>query len=361
MPTIRPPAEWPLLLCGPMLRRVTPHAVSVFVALKEAREVRLDIHTNPEPGSSVVYPLPGQGPTWTPTRALGERLHVLCLTRTLPDTAHSLEPPKIYGYDLKFRRGPGTPELSLAEIDGDLLAGDHPLGYAPGRLPSFCLPPAELKNLNLVHGSCRKPHGEGRDMLAVLDDFIAQEERVVFTAAAPVVPDRDQIYADDVNLCLLRTLTETGKELLGWDEAMPHADGSHAFSLRDDWGGNWPRGGPRRAAFVGEEGEVGYSSEHLNGHLMFLAEFYAMYLMAWSDALWPREQSRHQLTLPTFSESIRGADWLGLLPISQFIKDQIFGETVESERRGRAGICRQPAQSASGAGECAHLHDVRRS
>ncbi|HSM74259.1 MAG TPA: hypothetical protein VK852_06480, partial [Desulfobacterales bacterium] len=223
MPTIRPPAEWPLLLCGPMLRRVTPHAVSVFVALKEAREVWLDIHSSPDPGTPghhIVYPLPGHGVTWTPTHALGERLHVLCLTLTLPDTANNLKPPKIYGYDLKFRRGPGTPELSLAEIDDNLLAGDHPLGYAPGWLPSFCLPPAELKDLNLVHGSCRKPHGEGRDMLAVLDDLIAQERGSHLLRPHQLFLTGDQIYADDVNLCLLRTLTETGKELIGWDEAM---------------------------------------------------------------------------------------------------------------------------------------------
>ena len=53
-----------------MLRRVALRAVSVFVALKAAREVRLDIHSNPEPGSSVVHSLPGQGPTWTPIRAV---------------------------------------------------------------------------------------------------------------------------------------------------------------------------------------------------------------------------------------------------------------------------------------------------
>jgi hypothetical protein len=37
----KPVADWPLHLCGPMLRRVTPESVSVFVALRHPRKVRL--------------------------------------------------------------------------------------------------------------------------------------------------------------------------------------------------------------------------------------------------------------------------------------------------------------------------------
>lgn len=70
---------------------------------------------------------------------------------------------------------------------------------------------------------------------------------------------------------------------------MPDADDTHAFSLQDDWDEDWPRSAPRREAIVGPGGAVGYTSDYRDGHLMFLAEFCAMYLMAWSDALWPRE------------------------------------------------------------------------
>lgn len=53
---------------------------------------------------------------------------------------------------------------------------------------------------------------------------------------------------------------------------------------------------------------------------MFLAEFYAMYLMAWSDVLWPKsEQIESQpaedgkrppaYTLPTLNESCKKDDW----------------------------------------------------
>ena len=43
LPISRLLADWPLLLCGPVLRRVTPTSVAVFVALKEPRRVVLEI------------------------------------------------------------------------------------------------------------------------------------------------------------------------------------------------------------------------------------------------------------------------------------------------------------------------------
>ena len=39
----RPVADWPLLLCGPMLRTVMPTSVNVFVALMHPRKVRLSV------------------------------------------------------------------------------------------------------------------------------------------------------------------------------------------------------------------------------------------------------------------------------------------------------------------------------
>ena len=43
--------------------------------------------------------------------------------------------------------------------------------------------------------------------------------------------------------------------------------------------------GERRSAWLKANSEL--TSEHLDNHLMFLGEFYAMYLFAWSDVLWP--------------------------------------------------------------------------
>ena len=46
MPTL-PANQWPLVLAGPIVRRVEPGRVSVWVALKEPRSVRLTVFPAP--------------------------------------------------------------------------------------------------------------------------------------------------------------------------------------------------------------------------------------------------------------------------------------------------------------------------
>jgi hypothetical protein len=336
-----------------MLRRTTPRSVTVFVALKVACDVELFIHLTPDPQSYLVCPRPEHAILPTRTRALGQHLHVLCITATLPSSVSNLDPDWIYGYDMRFTPIAGGQAETLSSQG--LLEGAYALGYADGVLPSFATLPAALKDLNLVHGSCRKPHGQGRDMLAVLDDFIAQDREHIHLRPHQLFLTGDQIYADDVNLCLLRTLTETGKMLLGWNEVMRDAYGIVEFGLTDAWDGpNWRRGGHRRAAFVGESGAVGYTSGERDGHLMFLAEFIAMYLMAWSEVLWPRDASAQPgqtaYALPLFADSVKATDWQGVLTTAGFADDVlkptvagreaalVYASTLPKVRRALANV-----------------------
>jgi hypothetical protein len=41
-------------------------------------------------------------------------------------------------------------------------------------LPSFALVPSHLNDLRLIHGSCRKPHGESLDALVTVDKMIRE-------------------------------------------------------------------------------------------------------------------------------------------------------------------------------------------
>ena len=79
----KPPTDWPLLLAGPILRRVEPTGVSVFMALKHAREVALTVFDG---GTTVA-----QGTA--ATLAVGQYLHVAVVTAT--PTAGALVPGKI--------------------------------------------------------------------------------------------------------------------------------------------------------------------------------------------------------------------------------------------------------------------------
>ena len=46
--------------------------------------------------------------------------------------------------------------------------------YPDQPLPSFVFPPEALKHLMLLHGSCRKPHGVGKEMLSHILNHIKQ-------------------------------------------------------------------------------------------------------------------------------------------------------------------------------------------
>jgi hypothetical protein len=73
------PAGWPLVLAGPMPRRVEPGAVSVFVACRRPRTVRLSIYrgTRPDP-DRLVHAEDGR------TVPLGRSLHVAVVTARPP-------------------------------------------------------------------------------------------------------------------------------------------------------------------------------------------------------------------------------------------------------------------------------------
>jgi hypothetical protein len=94
----------------------------------------------------------------------------------------------------------------------------------------------------------------------------------------------DQIYADDVADTLLLALSDAGETLLGWAEAIPRLDSGTYGSV------DLPPFSRNKVLF-----DAGFTSDDLQSHLMFLGEYLAMYLFAWSPTLWPPE-------LPTFDD-----------------------------------------------------------
>lgn len=94
------------------------------------------------------------------------------------------------------------------------------MGFASGLLPSFTVPPEEVEAARIVHGSCRKPHGEGADMLASLDRYRRSAGHHADMSKRPhlLLLTGDQIYADDVDPILLRVIHDASSTLLEWDE-----------------------------------------------------------------------------------------------------------------------------------------------
>lgn len=274
MASLRPCDEWPLVLCGPILRRVVPGSVSVFVVVRESCEVTLTVNQH---GSSSVLATAAAA-----TLRLGTHLHALVIeVQPSPPLASGT----LYEYDLSFVPASGTGPLNLQGLG--LLSGALPLGYVAGRKPGFALAPG-LADLKIVHGSCRKPHGEEHDMLAALDELIARDHDHPLARPHQLLMTGDQIYADDVAIRLLASLRATAPDLVGWsnDETIP------VTTVAGDTVWLWDdrvAPGLARGNFIAAQSS--FTSTELDGHLMFLSEFYAMYMFGWSDELWPRGQA----------------------------------------------------------------------
>jgi hypothetical protein len=214
----------PLVLAGPIVRRVEPQLASVWVALSQARTVELGLWTGPivaTSGSGFFGNATAAHRATAETIRLGNKLHLALVVLDL--SATPLIPGQLYSYNLVFSGSGGDKDLNSLSLLTEVTTADHPhlaLGYLPNQLPAFAMPPPGLDALRLVHSSCRKAHGGGADGLAMLDNLI--ERDLANSASRPhqLFLTGDQVYADDVASALLPELTETGNALLGVTEKL---------------------------------------------------------------------------------------------------------------------------------------------
>jgi hypothetical protein len=257
----------PDVLAGPILRKVTPAAVTVWLALRKPCQVTLEVLDA------------GNTPILSGTRhtvAIGVNLHLVAVTAKPRPHSAGLTERIVYRYDVSFNfDGSVTsnpPKLQLATKNAKL-------AYPPFDLPSFALPPKDLNRLHLLQGSCRMPHGEGQDAMPMIDDLIAATAANADARPHQLLLTGDQIYADDVADALLPLLTDAGDMLLGWTEILPYPgqQTTAATALPP----------PCRRTLVLDK-YAGLTSTDMQSHLMSLGEYLCMYLFVWSEVLWPQ-------------------------------------------------------------------------
>ncbi|MGW3895474.1 hypothetical protein ACWD6L_09770 [Micromonospora profundi] len=283
----RPLASLPLVLAGPLLRRVDGTSVTVWLALREPRKVTLRVYSSDADGVGVTQV--GEGSR--NTVKVAANCHLVAVTAT---AAAPLAAGTLYRYDVFFAAVgdesvpvPATePRLySPTVVATTAAAARAALTYAgPGApsLPSFATPPEDLNRLRVVHTSCRKPHGGGDDALAVLDEILRADVADPLARPQQLVLSGSQIYADDVADPLLAVVTGLGQTLKAGPEALPGVVDAD-LRLRPGY----------RQELV--SGTAGLTATAAKSHLLSLAEFWAMYLLVWSDVLWPEK-------LPEFAD-----------------------------------------------------------
>ncbi|MGL5833677.1 MAG: PhoD-like phosphatase [Waterburya sp.] len=270
--------QLPLIIAGPMVRHVQPDTVTIWIALKQPELVCLKVFSTESGKGSKLTTTILQGEQQT--IPLGQNLHVLAITASpINDTV--LIPNHVYAYDLAFKvAGLNLPQ-SLSNDSSD--RHNSSISYFPHQLPTFALPPQDLNCLRIVHGSCRKPHGGGKDTLSCLDNLIQDVASIAHQRPHQLFMTGDQIYGDDVADPMLWLCQGVSQLLFGWSEALPLESGS---ILSEDL----PPG--KRATISQLEGGMTAmlqgKADKAKSHLLSFAEYAAAYLIAWSPVLIPQ-------------------------------------------------------------------------
>lgn len=300
----------PLLLLGPMLRRVEPRSVSVFMAVSQPASIRLSLYDGVTDG---LTPGPEMVGIDADTTRFGAQFHAVVVTLELPAPTVGpggdvqsgqlpLMPGHRYSYDVKITPSGGAAQTlhDLGMLSESTLPGygtvdaANPaatevevcsLGYVEGRLPSFVTPPAGIDELVLAHASCRKPHGFGDPAMQYLDDVLDSLDGVDAGWLHQLFLTGDQIYADDVAAALAPGITALAIELVSGEgahagpEAVPSPAGGASLLVNT---AVLPPGFRQKVT-----ARAGFTSDYAACHLTGFGEYLAMYCLAWNPGLWP--------------------------------------------------------------------------
>lgn len=273
----------PLVLAGPMLHQTTPDAVTVWVALKQACHVSLTVLETNRQGREI-----GRGILQgeRTTIALGQSLHVVAVTAR-SNQGERLGCDRLYAYDLQFLPlGDASASQSLQQALCSRRFETVTLSYFAHHYPTFVLTPNHPQDLRLVHGSCRRPHGDGFDALPILDSLIEEAADQPRQRPHLLFLTGDQIYGDDVADPMLWVATRLGNALLGWQEQLPLGPPDDVNYCTPE---QLPAGGRAEIATqtAGFTAGLRHKRAKTTSHLFSLGEYYASYLLAWSPVCWP--------------------------------------------------------------------------
>ena len=290
-------ARLPFVLAGPILRRLTPDRLTIWLALRAPARVRLQFDAGD--GIARIHDL-SPGDAGCIHLKAGESLHYQLIDLSL-DLALPTE--RWIGYTLELQDATlqDAPWLGWQDWAPDLCY--------PGRAsPGFVLMPHVR---SLLHGSCRKPHHHGGDGLVTADQLLARclqaglssdgtprDEASLPAWPSALILSGDQIYADDVAGPMLRAIHQlvdtlglpieplAGTEDAGLaDAAALYAHPASYYRRETLLPHSRHNSALIEILFGGVEKPV-FTTASAHNHLITLAEVLAMYLLVWSPVPW---------------------------------------------------------------------------
>jgi len=264
-----PPDTLPAVLAGPLLRRLEPQRLVLWLMGTRELVLTLTLHIAGQTRSIVL----DQGQCQTV--AVGRDAVIHLIDVPLDD---ALPQDEVIGYDLLID------SLGIAEWAPHLL-------YADAQYPSFVL---HSRIHQLVHGSCRKPHHHAAEGLLCVDRLLA-EAHLPEQRPALLMMSGDQVYADDVAGPMLRAIHGLIARLGLFDEYLEGAVIDDSASLYGHRASYYHRADllpaldsneTLRERFFGGVKKPIFTSSTADNHLVTFAEVMAMYLLVWSPTPW---------------------------------------------------------------------------
>lgn len=276
--TLKMPAALPLLLAGPILRRAAPSGIHIWLATSEPLTVDVVVY---KPTGADISPFAGKVEigrgSGAPTQ-IGAHLYLYLVKVTPTGAPYPLD--HLLAYDMKFHAPKGR-----AFTDGSVgLLERQKIAYGDLPLPTFVLgPKAGSRHIHLLHASCRKLHGPGKDAIITADEYLEATAKQKAIRPSLFLFTGDQIYADDVADGFIDGFPLLSAHLLGWIELTPAQRWTGGLKPAE-------RGTLVRAAGFTVDESVA------KNHLLGFGEFAAMYLLAWAPELWDFAKSQRIIT-----------------------------------------------------------------
>lgn len=274
VPTVIP-SPLPVVLAGPLLRRLQADRVVFWLVGSERLTLELALH----PDGEAVRRLTLEGDACRALRiGTSAWLHLVDARLDAP-----LPLDRLIEYDLLIACEDG--EQGIADWAPQLI-------YEGAQRPAFVI---RSRFDDLLHGSCRKPHHPAPDGLVPIDELLGKARQTPECWPAALLMTGDQVYADDVAgptlvaiHALVRRLGLHGEYLEGAvvddsDALMAHpATYYHREELLPAFKSNEAL---RERFFGGVEKPV-FTTSSAHNHLVSLGEILAMYLLVWSPVPW---------------------------------------------------------------------------
>lgn len=262
----------PLLISGPILRRVSSQSVAFWLVTKQHTFLQLEL-----------LPTGMESQEWSSERLermskrirLAEHAHLLLIEIKL---SKPLPLDTWIGYRFQLQDHSGWHDVQT------LAPG---LCYPNQKTPGFVI---HSRVRNLLHGSCRKPHFPAADGLVRADEQLANSQPSEWPAL--LMMSGDQIYVDDVSAPMLMLMHHIIQTLGFTNEPLPETDVPDSDSLHKidphyfDRESLLPKAsGAQKCVFAGAHKPI-FTSVNAQNHLVSLAEIITMYLLIWSPSLW---------------------------------------------------------------------------